>query len=101
VPSQANNAYIFPGVGLGAIASGARRVTNEMFLAAARVLADRASASDLAQGSLFPPLDRIREISASIATAVAEIAYARGLASEPRPADLRGGIERLMYVPTY
>jgi malate dehydrogenase (oxaloacetate-decarboxylating)(NADP+) len=101
VPSQANNAYIFPGVGLGAIASGARRVTNEMFLAAARVLADRASASDLVQGSLFPPLDCIRGISASIAVAVAEIAYARGLASEPRPADLRGGIERLMYVPTY
>jgi malate dehydrogenase (oxaloacetate-decarboxylating)(NADP+) len=101
VPSQANNAYIFPGVGLGAIASGARRVTNEMFLAAARVLADATHAEDLALGSLFPPLDRIRAISASIAIAVATVAYERGLATEPPPADLRARVEKLMYVPTY
>ena len=101
VPSQANNAYIFPGVGLGAIACGARRVTNDMFMAAARTLADTVSDADLARGSVFPPLDRIRGISASIATAVAEVAYASGLASVPRPADLRGSIERLMYVPSY
>jgi malate dehydrogenase (oxaloacetate-decarboxylating)(NADP+) len=101
VPSQANNAYIFPGVGLGAIACGARRVTNEMFLAAARVLADATNSEDLALGSLFPPLDRIRGISASIAIAVANVAYERGLATEPRPADLRARVERLMYVPTY
>ena len=101
VPSQANNAYIFPGVGLGVIASGARRVTNEMFLAAARVLADATNPEDLALGSLFPPLDRIRAISASIAIAVANVAYERGLATEARPADLRARVERLMYVPTY
>jgi malate dehydrogenase (oxaloacetate-decarboxylating)(NADP+) len=101
VASQANNAYIFPGVGLGAIACGARRVTNDMFLAAARTLAGSVTDADLARGSVFPPLDRIREISASIAVAVAEVAYARGLATEKRPADLRDYIERLMYVPTY
>ena len=101
VPSQANNAYIFPGVGLGAIASGAQRVTNEMFLAAARLLADEASAGDLGLGSLFPPLDRIRAISASIAIAVANVAYERGLATEPRPGDMRARVESLMYVPTY
>jgi len=101
VPSQANNAYIFPGVGLGAIACGARRVTNEMFLAAARVLADTAGDADLAQGSLFPPIDRIRSISASIATAVADVAYERGLATEPRPANLRAFVERQMYDPAY
>jgi malate dehydrogenase (oxaloacetate-decarboxylating)(NADP+) len=101
VPSQANNAYIFPGVGLGAIACGARRITNDMFMTAARTLADTVSDSDLAQGSLFPPLDRIRGISASIAVAVASVAYEQDLADEPRPADLRGSIERLMYVPTY
>ena len=101
VPSQANNAYIFPGVGLGAIASGARRVTNEMFMSAARTLVDAVGDADFAQGSLFPPLDRIRGISASIAVAVAQVAYERGLASEPRPADIRAAVERLMYVPAY
>ncbi len=101
VPSQANNAYIFPGVGLGVIASGACRVTNEMFLAAARLLADEAGAGDLGLGSLFPPLDRIRAISASIAIAVANVAYERGLATEARPGDMRARVESLMYVPTY
>jgi malate dehydrogenase (oxaloacetate-decarboxylating)(NADP+) len=101
VSSQANNAYIFPGVGLGAIACGARRVTNEMFMTAARTLADTVGATDLAQGSVFPPLERIREISASIAVAVARVAYERGLASEPMPADLRRFIEGLVYVPEY
>ena len=101
VPAQANNAYVFPGVGLGAIACGARRVTNEMFLAAARVLADTTGDGDLSRGSVFPPLDRIRGISASIATAVAGVAYARGLATEPEPPDLRAFIERQMFVPGY
>lgn len=101
VPSQANNAYIFPGVGLGAIACGARRVTNEMFMAAARTLADATGAADLARGSVFPPLDRIRGISAAIAAAVAGVAYERGLAAEPRPADLRAFVERQMFVPEY
>jgi malate dehydrogenase (oxaloacetate-decarboxylating)(NADP+) len=97
VPGQANNAYIFPGVGLGVIASGARRVTDEMFLAAARTLAGMVSAEDLAQGSSFPKLGRIREISAAIATAVARLAYEGALATEPRPEELRGAIEALMY----
>jgi malate dehydrogenase (oxaloacetate-decarboxylating)(NADP+) len=101
VPSQANNAYIFPGVGLGAIACGARRVTNEMFMAAARTLADATGESDLARGSVFPPLDRIRGISAAIATAVAGVAYQRGLATEPEPADLRAYVERQMFMPEY
>jgi malate dehydrogenase (oxaloacetate-decarboxylating)(NADP+) len=101
VPSQANNSYIFPGVGLGAIAAGSRRITNEMFMAAARVLADSTTDADLASGSLFPPLARIRHISASIAQAVAEVAYVRGLATEPRPADPGSFIDRLMYVPGY
>jgi malate dehydrogenase (oxaloacetate-decarboxylating)(NADP+) len=100
-PSQANNAYIFPGLGLGAIASGARRITNEMFMAAAATLADSVGGADLARGSVFPPLDRIRAISVSIAVAVATLAYERGLATEPRPPDLRAAVERLMYSPTY
>ena len=101
VPAQANNAYIFPGLGLGVISCAAHRVTDEMFLTAARVLAGTVSESDLACGRLFPPIQRIREISASVAAAVAELAYARGLATAPRPDDLRGSIEAAMYQPTY
>ncbi|MGB2713691.1 MAG: NAD-dependent malic enzyme [Vicinamibacterales bacterium] len=101
VPAQANNAYIFPGVGLGVIASGAQRVTDEMFLTAARTLAARVSDEDLASGSLFPPLHRIRELSVSIATAVAQLAYARHLTSAPEVLDLQGSIEALLYRPAY
>lgn len=101
VPGQANNAYIFPGVGLGVTASGARRVTDEMFLAAARTLAAEVSDADLARGNLFPPLRRIRAVSVSIATAVAQLAYGFDLASEPRPDDLRAFIEAQMYDPHY
>jgi malate dehydrogenase (oxaloacetate-decarboxylating)(NADP+) len=101
VPSQANNAYVFPGVGLGAIVSGASRVTNEMFLVAARTLAAATTDADRARGSLFPPLDRIRDISASIASAVARVAYAHGLATIPRPSDVDAAIRAQMFVPDY
>jgi malate dehydrogenase (oxaloacetate-decarboxylating)(NADP+) len=101
VPGQANNSYIFPGVGLGVIASAATRVTNEMFMAAARTLADMVTEADLATGCTFPPLERIREISAGIATAVARVAIDRGLATATLPEDLRGYIEALMYQPAY
>jgi malate dehydrogenase (oxaloacetate-decarboxylating)(NADP+) len=100
-PSQANNVYVFPGVGLGIMASAARRVTDEMFLTAARVLGATASESDLAHGRLLPPIEDIRAISASVAVAVAELAYSQRLATAPRPTDLRGSIEAAMYQPVY
>ncbi len=101
VPGQGNNAYIFPGVGLGAIASGARLVTDEMFFQAAHALAQRVSEADLEQGLIYPPLTEIREVSAAIATAVAEVVYQRGFATRPKPADLLAYIEAQMYVPDY
>ncbi len=101
VPGQGNNAYIFPGVGLGVVACGACRVTNDMFMAAAQTLAAMAGADDLAQGRIYPAFSRIREVSLAIAVAVAEVAYAAGLASVPRPADLAGFIKGQMYEPTY
>ncbi len=106
VPGQGNNAYIFPGVGLGAIASGATRVTDEMFLAAARVLAEQVTEEDLALGRVYPALDHIREVSARIAAEVAAIAYQRGLATVERggardSAALLPDIENLMYCPVY
>jgi malate dehydrogenase (oxaloacetate-decarboxylating)(NADP+) len=101
VPGQGNNAYIFPGVGLGAIACGARLVTDEMFFEAAHALAQQVSESDLEQGLIYPPLTEIREVSAEIAAAVAEVAYKRGLATQPKPADLLVHIKAQMYVPRY
>ena len=101
VPRQGNNSYIFPGVGLGAIASRARHVTDEMFFAAARSLAAQVSDQDLEQGSLYPSLARVREVSANIATAVAEVAFARNLAAMSRPADLAEHIRGQMYDPHY
>ena len=101
MPRQGNNSYIFPGVGLGAIATKARRVTDAMFLAAARSLADQVTPQDLAQGSLYPPLASVREVSAHIATAVAEVAFTQGHAGIERPADLLGHVRGCMYDPRY
>jgi malate dehydrogenase (oxaloacetate-decarboxylating)(NADP+) len=101
VPRQGNNSYIFPGVGLGAIVSKTRRITNEMFMAAARTLAGLVDEADLAQGSLYPALSRIREVSAAIAAAVAESAYTDGLAGKPRPADVLADVRSQMYDPRY
>src|SRR5215204_2733057 len=101
VPRQGNNSYIFPGVGLGAIASGAERITDEMFMAAAETLAGLVDDADLAQGSLYPALPRIREVSAHIAAAVARVAYDQGFASGPAPAELLGHVTSQMYDPRY
>jgi len=101
VPRQGNNSYIFPGVGLGVIASGARLVTDEMFMAAAHTLARSVTEADIAQGSLYPALPRIREVSAQIAAAVADVAYQRGLANGPPPNDLLGFVQSQMYDPHY
>jgi malate dehydrogenase (oxaloacetate-decarboxylating)(NADP+) len=101
IPAQGNNVYIFPGVGLGALACWSARVTEEMFYVAAKTLAQLVSRDDLDQGRVFPPLTKIREVSQAIAIAVADTAYNRGLATKPRPDDLPGYIKSLMFVPEY
>ena len=101
VPGQGNNAYVFPGVGLGIIESGARHVTNEMFFAAAKALAKEVSEDDLAKGSVYPPLPQIRDVSAVIASVVAEVAYERGLATVERPDDLLDYMKSRQYQPDY
>lgn len=77
---QCNNSFIFPGVGLGVIASGARRVTNAMFVAAARVLSEFSPALTNPSAALYPPLERVREISRKVALAVGREAQTSGLA---------------------
>jgi malate dehydrogenase (oxaloacetate-decarboxylating)(NADP+) len=101
VPGQGNNAYIFPGVGLGAISCGATRVTDEMFLAASRILARLVTEEDLALGRVYPRLAHIREVSAQIAIAVAAIAYRDGLARKALPQDLEADIREQMFQPLY
>jgi malate dehydrogenase (oxaloacetate-decarboxylating)(NADP+) len=101
VPRQGNNSYIFPGVGMGAIASRARRITDEMFSAAAQALAGQVTDVDLAQGSIYPSLTRIREVSAHIACAVARVAFERGLARARPPRDLLAWVKAQMYDPRY
>ncbi|OGP78453.1 MAG: NAD-dependent malic enzyme [Deltaproteobacteria bacterium RBG_16_64_85] len=101
VPGQGNNAYIFPGVGLGVIASEAARVTDEMFFVAAKTLADLVTEDDLSQGRIYPSLKRIREVSAAIATDVANLAFQRGLTTISRPANLAAHVKAQMYEPTY
>ncbi|MEE8339636.1 MAG: NAD-dependent malic enzyme [Xanthomonadales bacterium] len=101
VPGQGNNAYIFPGVGLGIIVSRSREVTNEMFLAAAHSLASQVTDSDLERGCVYPPLSRIRKVSALIALEVAKIAWSEGLAEREEPEDILADIREHMYLPVY
>jgi malate dehydrogenase (oxaloacetate-decarboxylating)(NADP+) len=101
VSGQGNNIYIFPGVGLGALVSEAREVTDAMFLTAARTLAKLVGPEDLALGRVYPSLTKVREVSLEIATAVATAAYDTGRAQAPRPADLRADIKARMFQPVY
>ena len=101
VPGQGNNSYIFPGLGLGVIAAGARRVTDSMFDAAARTLAATVTEESLGQGLIYPPLASIREVSLGIAVAVAHVAWQSALATKPQPEDFTAYVRSLMYEPDY
>ncbi len=101
VPGQGNNAYVFPGVGLGLIVSEASQCTDEMFFEAARTLASLVSEDDLKLGRIYPSLGRVREVSARIAEAVAGVAFDRGLAGVERPKDLSAVVRQAMFEPEY
>ncbi len=101
VPGQANNVYIFPAVGLGVVAAESTRVTNEMFATAAKALDQQVSQEDFALGRIFPPLSRIRDVSVSIAVAVARVVFDRKLTAMKEPDDLPAFIRSKMYDPTY
>ncbi|MHB1313492.1 MAG: oxaloacetate-decarboxylating malate dehydrogenase [Gemmatimonadaceae bacterium] len=101
VSGQGNNSYIFPGVGLGVIASESTRVTDEMFFVAAKTLASLVTEADLAMGRVYPDLQRIREVSVNIAVAVAEVVFARKLTNMKRPKDIAAYVKAQMYEPVY
>jgi malate dehydrogenase (oxaloacetate-decarboxylating) len=98
---QANNVFVFPGLGLGAIASEARTMPDELFLAAGRTLASCVTDERLASGALYPPVANLRAVTRAIATAVVRAAVdlgIAGLAPSEDPADV---VERAMWWPDY
>jgi malate dehydrogenase (oxaloacetate-decarboxylating) len=99
--AQTNNSYIFPGVGLGVLAVKARRVTDGMFLAAAKALAALSPAKANPNGRLLPSLERMREVSRQIALAVAKQALAEGLTQPMLEAEIVRRIRDKMWEPRY
>ena len=98
---QCNNVFIFPGVGLGVIASGADRVTDAMFSAAARVLSEFSPALSDPDGPLFPPLEAVREISYRVALAVGAEAMRSGLTRSMCVDSLEHSVANNMWIPRY
>jgi len=98
---QTNNAYVYPGIGLGAIAAKASRISDAMFLAAARTIADMSPAKHDPQANLLPPLVRSRELSFHVAMAVAKQALADGLATMVSDEALTAAVKAKMWEPVY
>jgi len=101
VPGQGNNAYIFPGVGLGIEACRAKQVTDSMFFMAAKTLASLVKESDLEMGRIYPSISSIREVSAKIAEAVVEVAFKEKLAAVRKPSDVSQLVKEVIYEPVY
>ena len=101
VPGQGNNAYIFPGLGLGVLQAGVTRITDDMLISAAETLANCVSESELNQGCLYPPLSEIRQVSRDIAISVARTAEKQGLLIAPLNADFEDTLCDNLYQPHY
>jgi malate dehydrogenase (oxaloacetate-decarboxylating)(NADP+) len=101
VPGQGNNLYIFPAVGLAIVATKARRVTDEMFVVAARAVADEVTQAELDTGALYPPQSHILETEIAVAAKVAETIFGRGLAAVEKPADVRSFVADQLYKAEY
>jgi malate dehydrogenase (oxaloacetate-decarboxylating)(NADP+) len=101
VPGQGNNAYIFPGLGLGLLASKAQRVDDELLIVAAETLAFQVTDDELATGTLYPSLRKIRQVSHAIACRVAQVVYEMGLTKRRRPRNMEQRIRKMMYDPRY
>ena len=98
---QGNNAFVFPGIGLGVWLAGATRVTNGMFLEAARALSTQLTESDLRENAVYPELTRIRECSLSVACAVMRKAASEGIATAEIPSPLEENVRKAMWFPEY
>eukprot|EP00299_Pterocystis_sp_00344_P006737 c1874_g1_i1.p1 GENE.c1874_g1_i1~~c1874_g1_i1.p1 ORF type:complete len:558 (-),score=120.15 c1874_g1_i1:48-1721(-) len=98
-PSQGNNMFIFPGVGFGVVACRAKHVTDLMFINAAKALADTVSEAELKVGTIFPSLERLREVSLVVATSTVNTAFEQGLAQIDRPDDITEYCRSRMWDP--
>lgn len=101
IPGQGNNVYIFPALGLAVYATHASRVTDEMFLCAARAVSDQVTEDELASGLIYPPMSKIFEASVRTAVRIAELIYERGLAGAPRPKGVEAHVRSLVFEPEY
>ena len=101
LPSQANNLYIFPAVGMAIYATNAKRATDEMFIEAAHAVADQVTPEQLKLGMLFPPQSNILEVEIKTAARVAKLVFDADLARVDRPTDMEGFIRRHLYKPEY
>jgi malate dehydrogenase (oxaloacetate-decarboxylating)(NADP+) len=101
LPSQANNLYIFPAVGMAIYATNAKRVTDEMFIEAAHAVADQVTPEQLKLGMLFPPQSNILEVEIQTATRIAKVIFDAGLARVDRPANMEKFIRQHLYKPEY
>jgi malate dehydrogenase (oxaloacetate-decarboxylating)(NADP+) len=101
LPSQANNLYIFPAVGMAIYATNAKRVTDEMFIEAAHAVADQVTPEQLKLGMLFPPQSNILEVEIKTAARVAKMVFESNLARVARPADYEAFIRGHVYKPEY
>jgi malate dehydrogenase (oxaloacetate-decarboxylating)(NADP+) len=101
LPSQANNLYIFPAVGMAIYATNAKRVTDEMFIEAAHAVADQVTSEQLKLGMLFPPQSNILEVEVQTAARVAKLVFDADLARVDRPANMEAFIRRHLYKPEY
>ncbi len=101
VPGQGNNVYIFPAIGLAVYATQAKRVTDEMFIAAARAVAEQVTPAELDVGLIYPPQSAIFDTELHAATRVAEVIFARNLARAERPASIEEFIRQKVYKPKY
>ncbi|XP_074839941.1 NADP-dependent malic enzyme, mitochondrial isoform X1 [Carettochelys insculpta] len=101
-PGQGNNAYVFPGVALGVIACGVRHISDDIFLTTAESIAAEVTEAHLAEGRLYPPLNRIRDVSSKIAIKIVDYGYKHNLASwYPEPEDKEAFVRGLIYSPDY
>jgi malate dehydrogenase (oxaloacetate-decarboxylating) len=98
---QTNNSYVFPGIGLGAIAVQARRISDGMLLAAARALAKMSPSKRDSKANLLPPVTDLREVSNRVAFAVALQAQSEGLAEQTSSEQLEACIRLKMWTPMY
>jgi len=100
-PGQGNNAYIFPGVGLGVVVSKSSLITDEMFIVAADTLANMVTEKDLKKGRMYPSITKICDISYKIAIKVANIAFDKNIARIPTPKNLEETVRDTMFSPEY